>query len=527
MKNNQPVTDQQRFINPKRPVVTKTDLQSRIKYANPAFIEISGFTRDELLGQPHNVVRHPHMPPAAFADLWHTLKSGRPWQGMVKNRCKDGGYYWVDAYVTPVTERGQTVGYMSVRSAPTTAQIQTAEALYRDVSAGKAPFPTTPPLPKMRFAWIMSAAATLPALSAWLLAFFGVSAWIVLPVLIAMILPLIFLTLRSVGQPLQQAEAAISHISEGNLQEKVQTKAAREFSTLLTTIESMRVNLRAIIADAVSAADDVGKQSADLSMQTDDLKSAAHQQADGVSVVASALEQLSASIGEISASTSKSATHADSARALSHKSVQQMDEVQQSSDRIGETVGAAQGTIRELQNAVMQIGAITQTIKEIADQTNLLALNAAIEAARAGEQGRGFAVVADEVRKLSERTASSTNTIASTIASVQEISSSALRSMQEAVQAVGDGKACIDTARDSMREIGIATDGVAEASHEVADALSQQSKASSEVAVSMEQMSSTTEQNGVSIGRVSESAAQLSEIANELHTLLSHFERSL
>lgn len=527
MKSNLPISDEKRFLDPLRPVVTKTDLQSRISYANPAFIEISGFGKDELLGQPHNVVRHPHMPSAAFADLWRTVKGGRAWQGMVKNRCKDGAYYWVDAYVTPVKKNGDTVGYMSVRSAPTAEQIQAAEALYRKVQDGNTVFPATPPPPRLRFAWLACLAAIAPALSVWLMAVAGFSPWISLALALCLLLPLLWITLHAASRPLQEAERAIAHIAEGNLKQAVATRATREFNALLSGIESMRVNLRAIIADAVSAADEVGHQAVTLKTQTGDLTARSNQQTEGVAAVATVLEHLSSAIGEITDATRRSAVHAESARSVVQRGMQEMGEVQQASAEIGTAVDSAQGTIRNLQQAVQQIGAITQTIKEIADQTNLLALNAAIEAARAGEQGRGFAVVADEVRKLSERTAASTNTIASTISAVQDITRSALTSMQDAVTAVATGQRRIDTTRSSLHAIGTATDGVARAADEIAGLLAQQSQASGEVAANMEEMSAIAEQNGANVRQVADSATQLSQIANDLHALLNHFEGAL
>jgi methyl-accepting chemotaxis protein len=107
MKINMPVTDREVKVIPGKELVTKTDLKGRITYVNQAFIEISGFSEQELVGQNHNVVRHPDMPSAAFQDLWDTLKLGRPWCKLVKNRCKNGDYYWVKANVTPVYQNGQ------------------------------------------------------------------------------------------------------------------------------------------------------------------------------------------------------------------------------------------------------------------------------------------------------------------------------------------------------------------------------------------------------------------------------------
>lgn len=136
MKQNLPVTTRHTEIPAGVTLVSKTDLKGVITYANEAFVEASGYTLDELLGRSHNIVRHPDMPPAAFEDMWRTLKNGKPWRGIVKNRCKDGGYYWVDACVVPITRHDQVIGYMSVRKHAPAATIEAAQALYREMAAG-------------------------------------------------------------------------------------------------------------------------------------------------------------------------------------------------------------------------------------------------------------------------------------------------------------------------------------------------------------------------------------------------------
>ncbi|MGB0899429.1 MAG: PAS domain-containing protein [Psychrobium sp.] len=141
MRNNTPVTDRRIPLIAGQDLVTKTDLQGRITYVNPAFIEVSGFTEQELVGEHHNIVRHPDMPQAAFKNMWSTLEMGRPWVGMVKNRCKNGDYYWVKANVTPLMKGGRVNEYMSVRAMPTEQEVDEAERLYTQLNRSEATLP--------------------------------------------------------------------------------------------------------------------------------------------------------------------------------------------------------------------------------------------------------------------------------------------------------------------------------------------------------------------------------------------------
>lgn len=136
MRVNLPVTNVEHEMKDGEFLVSKTTPKGVITYINDPFIEISGFTEQELVGQAHNIIRHPDIPSAVYLDLWTTLKQGRPWSGVVKNRSKDGGYYWTYANVTPIKEQGRVVGHMSVRNKPSRDQIQSAEILYRQMREG-------------------------------------------------------------------------------------------------------------------------------------------------------------------------------------------------------------------------------------------------------------------------------------------------------------------------------------------------------------------------------------------------------
>jgi len=137
MRNNQPVTDQEFMVSDSDYLISRTDLKGRITYANPAFVKVSGFSREELIGAHHNIVRHPDMPSAAFADLWKTLEKGENWSGVIKNRRKDGSHYWVHSTITPIVEEGKVAGYTSVRVKAADKPRRLAEKYYPQLLAGR------------------------------------------------------------------------------------------------------------------------------------------------------------------------------------------------------------------------------------------------------------------------------------------------------------------------------------------------------------------------------------------------------
>ncbi|MEQ1667259.1 MAG: PAS domain-containing protein [Sulfuriferula sp.] len=136
MRNNTSASNREYVLSESETIVSKTDLHGNITYINQDFVNISGYSEEELLGSPQNIVRHPDMPKEAFADFWRTLKSGKAWTGLVKNRCKNGDHYWVEANAAPLLENGQIIGYTSIRIKPSREQVRAAESAYREITAG-------------------------------------------------------------------------------------------------------------------------------------------------------------------------------------------------------------------------------------------------------------------------------------------------------------------------------------------------------------------------------------------------------
>jgi len=137
MKINNPCTNNEQHFSDTTEIISTTDLKGIIDTANEDFMHISGFDTDEIIGKNHNTVRHPEMPPEAFADLWTHLKANKPWIGLVKNRCKNGDNYWVDAYVSPMYIDGKVTGYQSVRAKPKREWVDRANKLYTKSRSGK------------------------------------------------------------------------------------------------------------------------------------------------------------------------------------------------------------------------------------------------------------------------------------------------------------------------------------------------------------------------------------------------------
>jgi aerotaxis receptor len=482
MRNNQPVSSHEFVIPNGVFIYSRTDLKGVITEANPAFAEISGFTPAEMIGQPHNLIRHPDMPPAAFADMWRNLKEGKPWKGIVKNRRKNGDFYWVVANASPVRENGQIVGYQSVRIPPSRAQIAAADAAYRRlrdgdtsirVEDGRAVKNRSPLLERllssgtrlygfaalMLFNGLLGLGATAGG-QTWLLPWHeGLELVSVLAALYMLFryLPVVFDRLRDIAVYLERA------LTSGDLTESLPPRQADLIGAIAGRIDTQLSAVRATLQIIVDAAREVGTTTGTLENSVARLSDATALQSTTATAAASAVEEMTVSIGEV-------AQHADSTQQVAEGvGARALEGAAQSKNATGailtlaETVGRSVETIEQLGARTEEVGKVAGVIKEIADQTNLLALNAAIEAARAGEFGRGFAVVADEVRKLAERTASATREIDEMVRGIQGDTQTAVDGMRQSAQHVGqsvervrEAEATLATINEEMvRTIGM------------------------------------------------------------------------
>ncbi len=503
MRLNTPVSNQEYLVSESFSLVSVTDLKGRITYGNAAFVRVSGYSLDELLGQPHNLIRHPDMPAEAFRDMWATLESGRPWVGVVKNRRKNGDYYWVKANAIPIRQNqtGTTVGYLSVRNPPTRAEIQGAEQLYAVLNAQAERGSGGITLHQgrvVKHGWL--ARLTRPLEHIW----HGPSTLVQLVVTCALmalstVVPLTWLI--PLGLTLCLAEAWYSRVlilkpflslrdhldtmASGDLSAEVDTSGDGLLGRLQMSLNQLHANIRAVTADTNmeinnlrGAIQEITSGNLDLSSRTE--------------IQAKSLEQTASTTAQIHQSSSQAAESVSQAAQLAADMAAQAQRSQDSVQRVSTAMS-------DINQSSQRVGDIIHVIEGVAFQTNILALNAAVEAARAGEAGRGFAGVATEVRSLAQRTTEAAREIRQLIS--------------ESVERVAAGNAETNTATERMAEALQSVEQVASLLRELAETASAQQRGVASISESVHDMDRITQQNAA---MVEEIAASTTDLQNQI-----------
>lgn len=525
MRVNLPVHNVETKLREDQYLISRTDTKGRIVYANPAFVEVSGFSREELIGKPHNIVRHPDMPPEAYEDLWETLQTGESWLGLVKNRRKDGGYYWVLANATPIVENGEVVAYSSVRVRPSEEQIEMAEDLYARIREGTAKGVRILRGRPVRAGWrrgvdvlafpfrrnVRSRMLRHALLSSAIMAGAGIyglrANWAELGTLgasvgcaaIALGVIAIFgmgwRLSRSLLDPMVDAANMARQVAAGNLTTQIVADSDDEVGSLKFSLEVMRKSLIGIAQDVYRGIEGTTHAAAHIARGNQELAGRTEGQAASLQQTAASMEQLTSTVRQ----------NADNARQANQLAASSMEVARKGGVAVGQVVSTMHG----ISDSSRKIADIVSIIEGIAFQTNILALNAAVEAARAGESGKGFAVVAGEVRSLAQKSAQAAKEIKGLI--------------EDSVERVTEGSQQAEQAGATMQDIVAAVHRVTDIIGEISQASQEQSSGIEQVDTAVSQMDVMTVQNTALVQDLGGAVMQLGNQSGALRETIRVF----
>ena len=501
-------------------LLSTTDLDSRIKYANKTFCDIAGFSLQELEGQPHNIVRHSDMPKAAFSNLWSFIQQGKSWMGPVKNRCKNGDYYWVNGFVTPIKdEKGDIHEYQSVRTILEEDVQSRAEKVYEALSSGKSV--TSSAATKDISLWIQCILIMMTLLTGSHL-FWAVSLAASLMFVLALLGLALFIPWRN--RYLRVVKEA-RQVFDNPLMTYLYTGTNDNLGTIELAFKKRQAEIQAIVGRVSDISQSITLTAKESSNSGHNISATLSQQHHETQSVAAASNEMSATVQEINHTVNQAADVTNQGLENSHKGQIQVNQTIDAIEQLSNQLSDVDESINHLTDGCRSIESVSKEISGIAEQTNLLALNAAIEAARAGELGRGFSVVADEVRALAQRTQHSTKEIDNLLNQLVKESDSAIEAMAKGNALSNE---CVTLSKQTGRYFSHVHDEVSDIaamSTRISEAMTQQTQAAEEVnqnVIAISDLSTQSERYGL---EGTELSLHLLSKIEEQQRLVTQFQR--
>lgn len=519
MINNQPVSQNEILFSEDEKLISSTDLKGIITHCNDAFVKISGYTKDELIGQPHNIIRHPDMPKEAFSVMWSHLKAKQPWMGLVKNRTKNGDFYWVNAYITPVTFNGEVIGYESVRRLPKRDDVKRAERFYKKINNQTGGKKTVISVNKD---YVTIMLLTSIAFIIYFMQHYHSAFWLITVTFFAF-----FVQQKSKDNKL---ERELNHLLKNAFKHELAIRTYTDDKLFPGAIKVGIMSEEAHLDTVLTRIKDASKRASTLAKSAESIAISSrlkvNEQQEQSRHVANAMNELTTTINEVAKNVQKTAIETNEVSELATLGASVAHKTQASIENLKIRVDLITDIVNEFSQQTESIMNASEVIEQIASQTNLLALNAAIEAARAGDAGRGFAVVADEVRKLALSTRESTQLIHSMI---NQLKNYVLEAKGVSIEVKNDSNEGLQDVKDTYEKlIGItqSINVIAGMSHDMAAAVEQQAQVTEIINNQFKALSQLASKNAELTSQSSQQISGVLKVAVEMDDLVTSFNRS-
>jgi aerotaxis receptor len=453
-----PVTNKEIDFPESSSLVSSTDVKGRITFVNDAFCDVAGYEREALIGAPHNIIRHPDVPSAVFANMWADLKQGKSWMGLVKNRCENGDHYWVSAHVSPLLDGRKVIGYESVRRKATRDEILHAQSVYDRINAGKN---LVPSFTKMaahldNASWPLMSCFILLALIGLLSS--SVALQVAGPILALLGICLAYQQSKSLNAVVfGLSPEAHNPIGQYLYCKTVGTKAAIKFAKIHQEAagNTFRYRLK-------EGAQQLQHRASEAKASVSTNLANFNKQRNTFQEVVAASSQLLSSVTLVAENVHVAVEATESVGVVSRESRLLAQQTGETMRQVYQDISDAKKVVAILAERSDSINEVVNSISGIAEQTNLLALNAAIESARAGEAGRGFAVVADEVRALAIRTQNATQSIHSMTEELKKNTADVTNTIDKGTAVAQEGVDSVNKVAQKMGDIETAIKQIVE-----------------------------------------------------------------